>query len=254
MHARYVALASHFTFTPKFCLPVTPTEKPRVEGRVKDLERQWATPVPQAKDLDELNTHLQRCCLAARQRTCGDNTVSVGERLQHDLAAALPVPDRPFDACVLQSAQVDKYQTVHFDNNSYSVPRRFAFRGDGERVRRARRRGRRRAGDGNAPTLLWPPRKSARSPAFFGGFATQTGGPGPRPGLPRLALAASVRRPAPRPRTTARSPHRHPAVYPRPPVAGPPSRRAGRASDPCLPCPRRLRRGQRQRRRRTPTE
>ena len=128
LHARYVALASHFTFTPKFCLPVTPTEKPRVEGRVKDLERQWATPVPQAKDLDELNTHLQRCCLAARQRTCGDNTVSVGERLQHDLAAALPVPDRPFDACVLQSAQVDKYQTVRFDNNSYSVPRRFAFR------------------------------------------------------------------------------------------------------------------------------
>ena len=128
LHARYVALASHFTFTPKFCLPVTPTEKPRVEGRVKDLERQWATPVPRVKNLDELNTHLQRCCLAARQRTSGDNTVSVDERLRQDLAAALPVPDRPFDACVFQPAQVDKYQTVRFDNNDYSVPRRFAFR------------------------------------------------------------------------------------------------------------------------------
>jgi transposase len=118
LHARYLALSSHFTFTPKFCLPVTPTEKPRVEGRVKDLERQWATPVPQVKDLDELNNHLRRCCLAARQRACGDNTLSVGERLEHDLAAALPVPERPFDACVLQPAQVDKYQTVRFDNNS----------------------------------------------------------------------------------------------------------------------------------------
>jgi len=128
LHSRYVALSSHFTFTPKFCLPRTPTEKPRVEGRVKDLERQWATPVPRVKDLDELNAHLRQCCLEARQRTCGDNAVSVGERLEQDLAAALPVPNRPFDACVLQPAQVDKYQTVRFDNNSYSVPRRFAFR------------------------------------------------------------------------------------------------------------------------------
>lgn len=128
LHSRYAALASHFTFTPKFCLPATPTEKPRVEGRVKDLERQWATPVPQVKDLDELNAHLKRCCLAARQRVCGDNTASVGERLEQDLAAALPAPPRPFDACVLQPAQVDKYQTVRFDNNSYSVPQRFAFR------------------------------------------------------------------------------------------------------------------------------
>jgi len=29
---------------------------------------------------------------------------------------------------VLQAAQVDKYQTVRFDHNSYSVPRRWAFR------------------------------------------------------------------------------------------------------------------------------
>jgi hypothetical protein len=41
---------------------------------------------------------------------------------------ALPVPERSFDACVMQSGQVDKYQTVRFDTNSYSVPRRFAFR------------------------------------------------------------------------------------------------------------------------------
>ena len=35
---------------------------------------------------------------------------------------------RRFDACVLQIAQVDKYQTVRFDHNAYSVPRRWAFR------------------------------------------------------------------------------------------------------------------------------
>jgi hypothetical protein len=40
----------------------------------------------------------------------------------------LAVPAHGFDACVLQPGQVDKYQTVRFDHNSYSVPRRWAFR------------------------------------------------------------------------------------------------------------------------------
>ena len=128
MHPRYAALASHYRFTPKFCLPVTPTEKPRVENRVFDVQRQWATPVPRVKDLDELNDHLRRCCLTARERTCGDNTVSVGVRFEQDKAAALSVPSRPFDACVSQPGQVDKYQTAPFDGNRYSVPRRWAFR------------------------------------------------------------------------------------------------------------------------------
>jgi transposase len=128
LHPRYAALASHYTFTPKFCLPATATEKPRVEHRVYDLQRQWATPVPQVKDLAELNAHLRQCCVTARERTCGDNALSVGARFEQDRAAALPAPAHRFEACLLQPAQVDKYQTVRFDTNSYSVPRRWAFR------------------------------------------------------------------------------------------------------------------------------
>jgi hypothetical protein len=95
---------------------------------VQDLERQWATPVPCANDLGQLNAHLLRQYLAARDRTCGDNALSVAARFEHDRTAALPVPAHRFDACVIQPAQVDKYQTVRFDRNSYSVPRRWAFR------------------------------------------------------------------------------------------------------------------------------
>jgi transposase len=127
LHPRYAALASHYLFAPKFCLPATPQEKPRVENRVKDLERMWATPVPVVKDLAELNAHLRTCCLQARERTCGTQHETVGVRFEQDRAAALPVPTRPFDACVLSTGSVDKYQTVGFDGNRYSVPRRFAF-------------------------------------------------------------------------------------------------------------------------------
>jgi transposase len=127
-HPRYAALASHYTFAPRFCMPATPTEKPRVEKRVQDLERQWATPVPCVNDLGALNVHLVQQCLAACQRTCGEAALSVGTRFEHDRVAALPVPTHRFDPCVIQPAQVDKYQTVRFDRNSYSVPRRWAFR------------------------------------------------------------------------------------------------------------------------------
>jgi transposase len=130
LHPRYAALASHYNFTPRFCMPKTPTEKPRVEKRVQDLQRQWATPVPRVRDLVELNLHLHRQCLESRQRTCGDNALSVSERFEQDRATALPLPptSHRFDPCIIQPGQVDKYQTVRFDRNSYSVPRRWAFR------------------------------------------------------------------------------------------------------------------------------
>jgi transposase len=128
LHPRYAALASHYTFAPRACMPVAPTEKPRVEKRVQDLQRQWATPVPRVSDYAGLNTHLLRQCLAARDRKCGDNALSVAARFEHDREAALPTPPHRFDACVIQPAQVDKYQTVPFDRTRYSVPRRWAFR------------------------------------------------------------------------------------------------------------------------------
>ena len=121
-------MASHSVFAPRFCMPATPTEKPRVENRVRDVQRQWATPVPRVTDYADLHTHLYLQCLAARERTCSDNALSVGARFEQDRAAALPLPTHAFDPCVIQPATVDKYQTVRFDRNQYSVPRRWAFR------------------------------------------------------------------------------------------------------------------------------
>src|ERR1700730_339343 len=107
LHPRYAALASHYTFAPKFCLPAKGNEKPRVEHRVFDLQRRWATPVPRVADLDELNAHLLRCCLGEREVVSGDHAEAVGVRFERDPAAALAPPARRFDACVLQIAQVD---------------------------------------------------------------------------------------------------------------------------------------------------
>jgi hypothetical protein len=127
LHPRYAALASHYNFEPLFCLPARGNEKPRAENRVKDLQRQWATPVPSLPDRPALNTHLLTCCRQQAEHTVAGQHEPIGVRFVGDQTSALPLPARPFDACVFQAAQVDKYQTVQFDRNGYSVPRAHAF-------------------------------------------------------------------------------------------------------------------------------
>lgn len=127
LNDRYLALASHYNFEPLFCMPARGNEKPHVENRVKNLQRRWATPVPGMLDFAELNEYLRRCCLEDRQRVASGQSEPIGRRFQGDRLAAVELPPRPFDACIAEPRKVDKYQTVAFDKNRYSVPRRYAF-------------------------------------------------------------------------------------------------------------------------------
>jgi transposase len=127
VQSRYAALASHYCFDPRFCMPARGNEKPAVEHSVYDLQRDWATPVPRAEDLAELNALLRSCALAKRDHTMAGKTQTVGEMFEQDKQAALALPAHAFDPFVPQTAKVDKYQTVRFDTNRYSVPRRWAF-------------------------------------------------------------------------------------------------------------------------------
>ena len=46
----------------------------------------------------------------------------IGDRFAEELAAAARLPRHAFDPCVESQAIADKYQTVAFDTNRYSVP------------------------------------------------------------------------------------------------------------------------------------
>lgn len=125
---RYAALASHYAFEALFCMPARGNEKPYAETRVRVLQRQWATPVPRCADLGAFNVYLRQRCTGEANRTVAGYDESIGSRFARDRAAAGLLPAHPFDPCVTQAAQVDKYQTVRFDHNRYSVPRTCAFR------------------------------------------------------------------------------------------------------------------------------
>jgi transposase len=131
VHPRYSALAGHYVFAPKFCMPARGNEKPDAEGTVKAVQRRFATPVPRVANLDELNILFRNRCEAERERVVHSlsGPFTIKDRLAEDLAAALTLPPHRFDPCVVRPAvAVDKYQTVAYDNNRYSVPRSFAFR------------------------------------------------------------------------------------------------------------------------------
>lgn len=127
-HDRYAALASHYAFDPLFCMPASGNEKSYAENRVFDLQRRFATPVPKVANLAELNTHLRTCCLKERDRITAGKTETIGQRFERDRSAASPLPAYRFDPCIHRTACVDKFQTVRFDGNRYSVPRPWAFR------------------------------------------------------------------------------------------------------------------------------
>jgi transposase len=124
----YAALASHYAFEPLFCMPARGNEKPRAETRVRVVQKQYATPVPRVTDLVMLNVQFRERSLAEAGRTVAGYDESIGVRFGRDQAKALPVPAHRFDPCVSQPAQVDKYQTVQFDRNRYSVPRACSYR------------------------------------------------------------------------------------------------------------------------------
>jgi transposase len=130
VHPRYNALASHYVFDPRFCMPARGNEKPDAESTVKAVQRRFATPVPRVADLAELNALLRQRCIAEQERVVQSlfGPFTIKDRLAEDLAAAAPLPRYRFDPCVTEPGVVaDKYQTVAFDRNRYSVPRPFAF-------------------------------------------------------------------------------------------------------------------------------
>jgi transposase len=127
LNVHYASLASHYRFAPMFCMPARGQEKSDVERTVFALERRFATPVPAVADVDALNRHLLGCCLKERGRTVRGRSKTIAEMFEEERRQASELPKHPFDACIQQIRQADKYQTVLFEDVRYSVPRHVAF-------------------------------------------------------------------------------------------------------------------------------
>lgn len=122
----FLKLQSHYLFREHFCRVARPNEKGVVEGVVKYARQNFLVPVPQVRDLEELNALLVQQCRNEMQRRLRGRTGTKAELLREDQAAFIPLPPSPFDACRKQSTSANSLSLVRFDDNDYSAPVAYA--------------------------------------------------------------------------------------------------------------------------------
>jgi transposase len=127
---RFVAFRSYYTFQARFCTPAQGREKGGVEGLVGFARRNFLVPLPEVKDVDELNELLLSRCLAqgARRISGRDDRRTIAQRHQEEHTRLLPAPDRPFENTKVLAVRISPYQTAQVDRNRYSVPMAYVGR------------------------------------------------------------------------------------------------------------------------------
>lgn len=131
-HARkqagYAALAAHYGFEAVFCNPASGNEKGLVEGLVGYSRRNTCVPVPRVDTMEELNQMFREKCQKYLSHQIRGKESSVDTMLTLEKAKLYLLPGYPFDPCKRVSGRVDRFCTVRFDTNSYSVPAAYCGR------------------------------------------------------------------------------------------------------------------------------
>jgi hypothetical protein len=122
-------LQSHYLFDDRFGRPGKGNDKGKGEGLVGYARRNFLVPIPSFESFEDLNAYLEIQChkrLDARLRGHGDETI--GERLERDLVALLPLPATAYDASDKHATRVSSLSLVRYRTNDYSVPVAYGHR------------------------------------------------------------------------------------------------------------------------------
>ena len=127
---RFIAFRSYYTFEARFCNPAKGQEKGGVEGLVGLSRRNFLVPIPDVRDLEELNDLLAKRCAEDGGRHIqgrGDDR-TIDERHELERGRLLSEPDEPYENEKAIPVRISAYQTAQVDFNRYSVPTAYAGR------------------------------------------------------------------------------------------------------------------------------
>jgi transposase len=119
---RFIAFRSHWKFDAEFCTPGQGHEKGGVEGEGGYFRRNHWVPVPQARDLDEINVQLREACRLEEQRRIGERSEVVGEGMRVERDYLMPMAAEGFSLGEVSFAMVDGKGCVKVRTNWYSTP------------------------------------------------------------------------------------------------------------------------------------
>ena len=128
LNQKFLELRSHYLFESRFCNPGKGNEKGQVENLVKEAQRSVLTPVPQAASFGELNEKILDACERNLEKIQPRLGHTRRDLLDQEREAMLPLPKKPFAACVSASAIATKESLARFDGNDYSVPYDYAYK------------------------------------------------------------------------------------------------------------------------------
>ena len=124
----FTELQSHYLFEDRFGRPGKGNDKGKVEGLVGYVRCNFLVPIPSFESFDALNAYLERRCLERMDAQLRGHTETIGQRMERDLDALLPLPAVPYDACDKQSGRVSSLSLVRYRTSDYSVPVAYGHR------------------------------------------------------------------------------------------------------------------------------
>jgi transposase len=119
---RFIAFRSHWGFESSFCTPGEGHEKGGVEGEGGYFRRNHLTPVPEVRDLAELNDRLQTACKEDERRVIGQRLETAGVLMIREREHLLPLAKDGFELVETSFARVDGNGCVAVRTNRYSTP------------------------------------------------------------------------------------------------------------------------------------
>ena len=110
----FTELQSHYLFEDRFGRPGKGNDKGKVEGLVGYVRRNFLVPVPSFESFDALNAYLERRCLERMDAKLRGHTETIGQRMERDLDALLPLLAVPYDAWDKQVSRVSSLSLVRY--------------------------------------------------------------------------------------------------------------------------------------------
>ena len=92
------------------------------------MRRDFLVPVPSFESFEALNAHLERRCLERMDARLRGHPETIGQRLERDLEALLPLSATPYYACGKRAGRVNSLSLVRYRTNEYSVPVAYGYR------------------------------------------------------------------------------------------------------------------------------
>ena len=121
---RFVVFRSHWGFEAEFCSPAEAHEKGGVEGEGGYFRRNHLVPMPQVRDLADLNQRLLHGCAEDAQRRIGERVETTGALMIRERDFLRALPKQGVDLTEVSFPTVDSGGCVTVRTNRYSTPLR----------------------------------------------------------------------------------------------------------------------------------